>query len=80
MRVAGKMSSVERQLNKDDLLAYKHFDGNQYALVPGVTSKAQRLDRQKLAGTTPGSPSQPPPVIDPSSLPQYPPMQSRQRP
>ena len=32
------MTSVERALNKDDLLAYKAFDGNQYALVPGVTS------------------------------------------
>ena len=28
LRIAGKMTSVERQLNKDDLLAYKYFDGN----------------------------------------------------
>lgn len=28
MKVLGKMSHVEKLLNKDDLLAYKNFDGN----------------------------------------------------
>ena len=42
------MTSVERKLNKDDLLAYKHFDGNQYAIVPGVNSNVKFLDRSKL--------------------------------
>jgi hypothetical protein len=52
--VAGKMTSVERAFNKDDLLAYKAFDGNQYALVPGVTSQARIFDRSKLLqGMTP---------------------------
>ena len=50
MKVAGKMTSVERAFNKDDLLAYKAFDGNQYALVPGVTSQARIFDRSKLLG------------------------------
>jgi hypothetical protein len=62
MRVAGKMSRVERQLNKDDLLAYKFYDGNQYALVPGVSSHSKLLDRSKFvqgpSQTVPGSPSQ----------------------
>lgn len=44
------MTSVERALNKDDLLAYKAYDGNQYALVPGVTSNAKIFDRSKLPG------------------------------
>jgi|1048.fasta_scaffold276802_1 hypothetical protein len=42
------MSGVEKQLNKDDLLAYKHYDGTQYAIVPGVTSNAKVLDRTKF--------------------------------
>ncbi len=47
-RVKGKMTGVEKQLNKDDLLAYKHYDGTQYAIVPGVTSNAKVLDRTKF--------------------------------
>ena len=42
------MTSEERKLNKDDLLAFKHFDGNQYAVVPGVNSHVKILDRSKL--------------------------------
>ena len=29
------MTSVEKKLNKDDLLAYKVYDKNQYAMIPG---------------------------------------------
>lgn len=55
------MSRVERQLNKDDLMAYKFYDGNQYALVPGVTSHSKMLDRSKFAvsQTVPASPERP---------------------
>ena len=31
----GNMTSVEKRLNKDDLLAYKVYDRNQYAMIPG---------------------------------------------
>ena len=32
----GNMSSVEKQLNKNDLQAYKNYDTQQYSLVAGV--------------------------------------------
>jgi len=31
----GNMTNVEKELNKLDLCAYKKFDNNQYALIPG---------------------------------------------
>jgi hypothetical protein len=31
----GNMTSVEKRMNKDDLIAYKNFDNNQYAMIPG---------------------------------------------
>lgn len=30
------MSSIEKALNKNDLIAYKNYDSNQYSLVPGL--------------------------------------------
>lgn len=33
------MTSEEKRLNKDDLLAYKVYDKNQYAMVPGQHHK-----------------------------------------
>ena len=48
MKPNGKMSNAEKLINKDDLLAYKYYDGTQYALVPGVTSRAKVLDRSKF--------------------------------
>ena len=32
----GNMSSVEKQLNKDNLQAYKNYDTQKYSLVPGI--------------------------------------------
>ena len=29
------MTSVEKRINKDDLIAYKNFDNKQYAMIPG---------------------------------------------
>lgn len=37
MNSIGNMTNVEKELNKQDLLAYKKFDNNQYALIPGHT-------------------------------------------
>ena len=46
----GNMSKQEKALNKDDLIAYKHYDNNQYALIPGFTSqKAVAAPRDKKA-------------------------------
>jgi hypothetical protein len=32
----GNMTNVEKKLNKVDLQAWKHYDNNQYALIPGL--------------------------------------------
>ena len=34
----GNMSSIEKKMNKGDLRAYKNYDNNQYALIPGIAS------------------------------------------
>jgi hypothetical protein len=33
------MSYVEKKMNKDDLHAWKVYDNNQYALIPGISHK-----------------------------------------
>ena len=38
MQGYGNMTDVEKKMNKEDLLAYKNFDNNQYSLIPGVSS------------------------------------------
>lgn len=44
----GNMSKQEKAINKDDLIAYKNYDNNQYALIPGFASqKAMPLLREK---------------------------------
>jgi hypothetical protein len=37
------MTDVEKKLNKQDLQAYKRFDNNQYAMIPGI-SNTKRAD------------------------------------
>jgi hypothetical protein len=34
------MTSVEKRMNKDDLIAYKNFDNKQYAMIPGHSGLA----------------------------------------
>ena len=29
------MTNVEKEMNKDDLLAWKRYDNNQYSMIPG---------------------------------------------
>ena len=41
----GNMTKEEKQLNKDDLLAYQNFDNKQYALIPGINNQKRFLDR-----------------------------------
>ena len=46
----GNMSKQEKALNKDDLIAYKNYDNNQYALIPGFSSQKQMpAPREKKA-------------------------------
>lgn len=37
LNAIGNMTNVEKELNRQDLYAYKKFDNNQYALIPGHT-------------------------------------------
>lgn len=37
MRMHGNMTGVEKQLNKDDLTAWKNYDNKQYSMIPGVS-------------------------------------------
>lgn len=36
----GNMTSVEKKLNRNDLLAYKNYDNTQYAIIPGYSPNA----------------------------------------
>ena len=38
MKMYGNMTGIEKQLNKNDLLAFKHYDNKTYALIPGLNS------------------------------------------
>ena len=44
MHSIGNMTNVEKELNKNDLFAYKVHDNNQYALIPGHTHVKAMLD------------------------------------
>ena len=33
------MTDVEKKMNREDLIAYKNYDDNQYALIPGINSE-----------------------------------------
>ena len=38
------MTSVEKEMNKDELIAYKNFDNKDLTLVPGSVSSKQFAD------------------------------------
>ena len=40
----GNMTSVEKEMNKDELVAYKNFDNKDLTMVPGVVSSKQFAD------------------------------------
>lgn len=65
-RAAGNMTGVEKQMNKDDMVAWKKYDNKQYALIPGMQTNKQfaeprakksPLGTSKKAGELTGSPS-----------------------
>ena len=41
----GNMSKQEKQLNKEDLIAYKRFDNKNYAMIPGISNQKNVLDQ-----------------------------------
>jgi len=45
----GNMSNVEKQLNKEDLNAWKSYDNNQYALVPGINAQKRFTDNRTVS-------------------------------
>ena len=47
------MSAAEKALNKDDLFAYKHNDGRNYAMIPGIQSSSQINTKRQSAATSP---------------------------
>ena len=44
----GNMTQVEKQMNKDDLKAYKVYNNNQHALIPGINNEKRFLKRDEL--------------------------------
>jgi hypothetical protein len=38
MKMYGNMTSIEKKMNKEDLDAWKKYDNNQYALIPGINN------------------------------------------
>lgn len=42
-RMYGNMTGVEKSFNKDDLAAWKHYDQNTYALIPGLNSNKKPI-------------------------------------
>jgi hypothetical protein len=46
-KLVGNMTNQEKKMNKDDLLAYKMFDNNQYSMIPGISNKKLKLDRNE---------------------------------
>lgn len=42
----GNMSGVEKQMNKDDLSAWKNYDNKQYSLIPGISVNKKIMERE----------------------------------
>jgi len=48
-RSYGNMTGVEKSLNKDDLVAWKNYDHNAYALIPGLNSSTRPISKKILS-------------------------------
>lgn len=57
MQSYGNMTKAEKAMNRDGLIAYKHFDGQQYAMIPGISPQKQFMDRTKYQFATHKKPS-----------------------
>jgi hypothetical protein len=47
------MTQIEKQINKDDLEAWKRYDNNQYSLIPGFSTNKKLLEHPLTDGTSP---------------------------
>ena len=55
MKAYGNMTNVEKEMNKDDLLAWKRYDNNQYSMIPGhSTNKKIPIVREPKYASPPG--------------------------
>jgi hypothetical protein len=56
MKMYGNMTGMEKQMNKNDLSAFKNYDSNTYALIPGLNSvslsPSKKVLNDKLNKTT----------------------------
>jgi hypothetical protein len=52
MRMHGNMTGVEKQMNKDDLTAWKNYDNKQYSMIPGVSKDKKFLEREEKSSPT----------------------------
>lgn len=51
----GNMTGVEKQMNKDDLIAWKNYDNNQYSLIPGFSTNKKFLERENKNSNSQGA-------------------------
>jgi hypothetical protein len=47
-RMYGNMTGVEKSLNKDDLSAWKNYDHNTYAMIPGLNSLVKPISNKVI--------------------------------
>lgn len=48
MRMYGNMTGIEKQLNKNDLAAFKHYDNKTYAMIPGLNNSSTAPSKKVL--------------------------------
>ena len=49
----GNMTNVEKEMNKDDLNAWKKYDDNQYSMIPGITAAKRFADPKPAKFSSP---------------------------
>ena len=53
MRGYGNMTGVEKEMNKDELHAYKKYDNSQYTLVPGISNQKNFAEPRPIKQMSP---------------------------
>ena len=53
MKAYGNMTNVEKEMNRDDLHAYKKFDDKQYGMIPGFGSQKRLAEVRPAKHTSP---------------------------
>ena len=53
LRAYGNMTNVEKEMNKDDLVAWKKYDNNQYSMIPGVSNQKKMAEQRPLKTFSP---------------------------